>query len=268
MTFLATRRQATPHVVGAMRGALTTDYASEKATSPVDRALIDPGVLLARTIVRTVCYARFVNEWTSGASRTDGIVVNKNGGMGLQLCNWGTSTFVRDEGNTGNTPGGCDNTSAYFTVAGRTNIILHDYQAVDLQNGQSSAVLIYPNRPLPTQAAEIASGNQDSTSTSTISTAATVTVTASATSSHDDKSGKYTAAVLAGDAIGIGLPLLLALVATLVVISSLRKRLQRASGNRATTAGPWETGQMHSPSKRQSLAFSAGGPPGELDATR
>ena len=119
---------------------------------------------------------------------------------------------------------------------GVNNIVLRDYQVAALQQGPSStAFLLEPTStfaPANVTSSDTCNNASAGTSgdTSTASNSATVqTVTITATPSASTRAAGFTAADVAGAAVGVGVPLLLALIGAAFMIFNLRRRLKKES---------------------------------------
>jgi hypothetical protein len=151
-----------------------------------------------------------------------------SGGAALQRCSSSktpNNIFVCGLVND-NHPGNCSNSSSQFSLSFDSDIILRSSQVAELQASNAVAMNISPATIFTPYCA-----NSNATSHKT-------TIS----------SGRgYTAAEVAGAAVGVGVPLLLALVGALVVVFSQKKELRE-----------WQAGQPHPPAFEEHAGSSLG----------
>jgi hypothetical protein len=96
---------------------------------------------------------------------------------------------------------------------------------------------------------------------------ATTTITASADNGQTNNARSYTPGDMAGAAVGVGLPLLLALAAAVFLILGLRKKLQRSRLNESSAAMGWPKARdEHGVPQRRDFDLMDHASPNELDA--
>ncbi|KAK5112849.1 hypothetical protein LTR85_011076 [Meristemomyces frigidus] len=140
---------------------------------------------------------------------------NPSGGMPLQPCDPGTMVFSCGANTTN-----CVDSVNTFVLAGGVDLILRGSMVAELQDGQSVALELSPSATLSAEQ-----------STNTSGAASTITVTAAAnttSSTTTNDANQYTAADVAGAAVGAGVPLLLGLAGAFFIIIHQRKKLREA----------------------------------------
>jgi len=157
-------------------------------------------------------------------SDTDETEADPSGGAALIVCDVQNNIYTCGINSTS-----CLDSSSTFVMTDAVDLLLRPTMVAKLEGATSSAMTIAPTDTLTVASAS-------STSGSTNADAATVTITATATANSSDSPSKslgndqYSVGAVAGAAVGVGIPLLIALVGAILVILNQRKQLRRTGG--------------------------------------
>ncbi|KAK3723621.1 hypothetical protein LTR37_001502 [Vermiconidia calcicola] len=149
-------------------------------------------------------------SWSDAACASHCTEVSTDVGIALQPCSQTSleSTFVCGLSNSD-----CIDDHNVFAVSDATNIVLRGLQVAALQGGKQQALTISPTTSL-----------HDSSSGSEPANSTFQTVTATPSAVRTD--AKFTTAQMAGVGAGVGIPLLLALLAAIFIILKQRREMR------------------------------------------
>ena len=148
----------------------------------------------------------------NSSAKADISCLDPTGGNPMYPCEPFSSTWACGFNNTD-----CQTGDGTFTMEGGNGFILRGNQVAALEGGSSSvAILVEPTTTLTP-------ATNDSASSPSGSTSSSATQSSSASASTTSASQAFTAGDIAGAAVGVGVPLLLALIGAIVMFCRLDK---------------------------------------------